>query len=96
MSRGKKTGDWGLGACGGGQRCNGGRDKGGAGEVGWGGREEAETSRDSLHVLHPQDKLSLRTLTAPELDTRVCPLGDLSCCLAGRSRPLSCDAPALA
>lgn len=62
----------------------------------WGVGEEREAGRDSLHVLNPQDKLSLRTLMAPELDTRSCSLGELSCCSAGRSRPLSCDAPALA
>lgn len=60
---------------------------------GWGRRE---ASRDSLHVLNPQDKLSLRTLTAPELDTCMRSLGDLSGCSAGRSGPLSCDALALA
>lgn len=38
--------------------------------------EEREAGRDSLHVLNPQDKLSLRTLTAPELDTCSCSLGD--------------------
>lgn len=85
----KKTGGWwGVG----GEVIGEGMETSGRGGVG----EETETSRDSLHVLNPQDKLSLRTLTAPELDTRVCPLGDLSCCSVGRSRPLSCDAPALA
>lgn len=61
-----------------------------------GGEEGREASRDSLHVLNLQDKPSLRTLTAPELDTCVCSLGALSCCSVSRSRPLSCDAPALA
>lgn len=46
---------------------------------GWGWKV-GEASRDSLRVLNPQDKLSLRTLTAPELDTRSGSLGHLSCC----------------
>ena len=62
----------------------------------WWVGEEREASRDRLNVLNPQDKLSLRTLMAPELDTRGCSLGDLSHCSAGRSQPLRRDAPALA
>lgn len=65
---------------GGGVRENRGGDGRGMRVVGGGGRG-GEASRDSLRVLNPQDKLSLRTSTAPELDIRGCSLGHLSCCM---------------
>ena len=44
----------------------------------WWVGEEREASRDRLNVLNPQDKLSLRTLMAPELDARVLSGGPFS------------------